>query len=118
MAAGDSDAAREIPGHGWVTAEQARAIITAPGSEWRGLGVDARNGGPLHRAHHNLKTARFWSCVPTDDHATTRGLHWRTLAGRDYITFPEDYREALDDPRPPRPPRRPWPPPPDEPPPF
>ncbi|MDV3219918.1 HNH endonuclease [Intrasporangium sp.] len=175
VATGAGDAACEIPGHGWVTAEQARAIITAPGSEWRWLGVDAltgralhlstdryrptpaiveqiraldghcrgpgcqvpahrcdidhhvpypggetstRNGGPLHRAHHNLKTARFWSCVPTDDHATTRGLLWRTLAGRDYTTFSKDYREALDDPRPPRPPRRPWPPPPDEPPPF
>ena len=155
VATGASDAACELPGHGWVTAEHARAIITAPGSQWRWLGVDALTGralhlaadryrptaamveqiraldghcrgpgcqvpaqrcdldhhlpypdgqtstgntGPLHRAHHNLKTARYWTCVPADDHARTRALHWRTLAARDYLTHPKDYREALDDP--------------------
>jgi hypothetical protein len=172
VATGASDAACELPGHGWVTAEHARAIITAPGSQWRWLGVDALTGralhlaadryrptaamveqiraldghcrgpgcqvpahrcdldhhlpypdgqtstgntGPLHRAHHNLKTARYWTCVPADDHARTRALHWRTLAARDYLTHPKDYREALDDPPPPRPTRPPVP---DEPPPF
>ena len=171
VATGASDAACEIPGHGWVTAEHARAVITAPGSLWRWLAVDALTGqalhlatdryrptpamleqvraldghcrgpgcqvpahrcdldhhlphpdgetstgnlGPLQWAHHNLKTGRYWSCVPTDDHATTRALHWRTLAARDYLTHPKNYREALDDPPPP--PRPTPPPPPDEPP--
>ena len=170
VATGVSDAACEIPGHGWVSAEHARAIITAPGSEWRWLGVDALTGralhlstdryrptaamveqvraldghcrgpgcqvpahrcdldhhvpypdgetstgntGPLHRPHHNLKTGRYWTCVPTDDHSRTRALHWRTLAARDYLSYPKNYREALDDPPPPPPTSHPLP---DEPP--
>uniref|UniRef100_UPI0033653F96 HNH endonuclease signature motif containing protein n=1 Tax=Intrasporangium sp. TaxID=1925024 RepID=UPI0033653F96 len=175
VATGASDAACEIPGHGWVTADHARAIITTPGSAWRWLAVDALTGqalhlatdryrptpamieqvraldghcrgpgcqvpahrcdldhhlphpdgptstgnlGPLHRGHHNLKTARSWTCVPTDDHAITRALHWRTLAARDYLTHPKNYREALDDPPPPPPASPPTPPPPPDEPPF
>ena len=124
VATGASDAACELPGHGWVTAEHARAIITAPGSVWRWLAVDRPTGralqlgtdryrptpamieqvraldghcrgpgcqvparrcdldhhvpyphgpttvanlGPLHRRHHNLKTAGLWTCTPDTD---------------------------------------------------
>jgi hypothetical protein len=161
VATGASDAACELPGHGWVTAEHARAIITAPGSQWRWLGVDALTGralelgtdryrptpamieqvqaidgycrapgcqaparrcdldhhvpyphgpttvanlGPLHRRHHNLKTAGLWSCTPLPDPDATlrardgRGLAWRTLTGREYVTYPKSWTEALHDP--------------------
>ncbi|MDN5805223.1 MAG: HNH endonuclease, partial [Microlunatus sp.] len=47
VAAGLSEAACEIPGHDWVTAEHARAIITAPGSIWRTLAVDVDTGQAL-----------------------------------------------------------------------
>ena len=40
VATGRSDAPCELPGHGWVTAEHARALITTPDSVWRWLGVD------------------------------------------------------------------------------
>jgi hypothetical protein len=150
VATGTSDAACELPGHGWVTAAHAREIITAPGSQWRWLGVDhltghaldlstdrykptpamveyirARDGycrapncttpahrcdldhvipyptGPtsvtnlaaVHRAHHNHKTRRHWTSRLDDVGAVT----WTTLAGRDYTTWPRDWREALTD---------------------
>uniref|UniRef100_UPI00336552A8 HNH endonuclease signature motif containing protein n=1 Tax=Intrasporangium sp. TaxID=1925024 RepID=UPI00336552A8 len=155
--------------HGWVTAEHARAVITAPGSVWRWLAVDQATGralqlgtdryrptpamteqvraidghcrgpgcqipanrcdldhhvpyphgptsvsnlGPLHRAHHNLKTAGLWDCTPLPDTGPDtgpgipatlaardgRGLAWRTLTGRDYVTYPKSWTEALGDP--------------------
>ena len=40
VAVGMSDAACELPGHGWVTAAHARQIMTAPGSVWQRLAVD------------------------------------------------------------------------------
>ncbi|HEX5967060.1 MAG TPA: hypothetical protein VFY88_01185, partial [Intrasporangium sp.] len=40
VAAGLSDAPCELPGHGWLSAEHARHVITAPGSVWRWLAVD------------------------------------------------------------------------------
>ena len=169
VATGASDAACELPGHGWVSAEHARAIITAPGSIWRWLAVDHLTGralqlgtdryrptpamteqvraidghcrgpgcqtparrcdldhhvpyphgpttvanlGPLHRRHHNLKTAGLWTCTPqpapgtetAPDAAATlaardgRGLAWRTLTGRQYVTYPKSWTEALHDP--------------------
>ena len=169
VATGASDAACELPGHGWVTAEHARAVITAPGSVWRWLAVDQLTGralelgtdryrptpamieqvravdghcrgpgcqtpasrcdldhhvpyphgptsvanlGPLHRRHHNLKTAGLWTCTPlpaadpntaAETAATLaardqRGLAWRTLTGRDYLTYPKSWTEALHDP--------------------
>ena len=150
--AGLSDAACEIPGHGWVTAAQARDLMTAPGSVWSTLPVDIDTGraltsptnaytptpamvahvraldgvcrfpgcevpaircdidhrvpwprgatdvdnlGPLHRGHHNPKTAGLVTVEETPDHAQTGGLRWTTMAGRTYLTFPKDYREAL-----------------------
>ena len=71
------------------------------------------NLGPLHRRHHNLKTAGLWTCTPLPDTgpdpaapeiAATlaardqRGLAWRTLTGRDYLTYPKSWTEALHDP--------------------
>jgi hypothetical protein len=184
---GMSDAACELPGHGWVTAEHARDIITAPGSVWKWLAIDHLTGraielgtdtyrptpamveqvraldghcrapgctvpaarcdvdhhiphpdgpteswnlGPLHRGHHNRKTCDLLRCVPEpvggdpskeqvgssgcagcdgcrdgagpDEAATLasrtgRGLAWRTLSGREYITYPKSWTEALRD---------------------
>ncbi|HEX6054832.1 MAG TPA: HNH endonuclease signature motif containing protein, partial [Intrasporangium sp.] len=161
VATGASNAACELPGYGWVTAEHARQVITAPGSVWRWLAVDHRTGralqlgtdryrptpamieqvraidghcrgpgcqtparrcdldhhvpypngpttvanlGPLHRHHHNLKTAGLWECTPLPAPDTAlaardrRGLAWRTLTGREYVTYPKSWTEALHDP--------------------
>ncbi|GAA3693200.1 HNH endonuclease signature motif containing protein [Terrabacter ginsenosidimutans] len=49
VATGTSDAACELPGHGWITAAQAREIMTRPGSVWRTLPVDLRTGEALSR---------------------------------------------------------------------
>lgn len=180
VATGSSDAACEIPGHGWVTAAHAREIITAPGSQWQWLAVDRLTGralelgtkryrptpamvrqvraldghcrapgctvpahrcdldhhvpyptgpttttnlGALHRAHHNARTAGLWQCTPVPEEAgsapgSTRALGWHTLAGRDYVTYPKSWTEALEDP--PHPPgaRQTRRPPPEGPPPF
>jgi len=45
------------------------------------------------RGCHNRKTARLWTSHPAPD----GGLRWTTLARRDYITYPRDWREALRD---------------------
>lgn len=185
VATGMSNAPCELPGHGWVTAEHARAIITAPGSTWRWLAVDRVTGhalelgaksyrptkamvdqlraidghcrapgctipakhcdidhhvrwpegptamwntGPLHRGHHGPKTLGLWTATPLHardergdpsrlgcpgcdgcnvgrglDAAATlaarsgRGLAWRTLAGREYVTYPKAWTDALHD---------------------
>ena len=160
VAAGLSDAPCELPGHGWVSAEHTRQVITAPGSVWRWLAVDHLTGralelgtdryrptpamieqiraldghcrgpgctvdarrcdidhhtawpqgrtvvgnlGPLdRRRHHQPKTAGLTSCEPVGDPAQ-RGLRWRTLTGRDHITYPKSWTEALRDPGPPAP---------------
>ena len=47
VAVGLSDAACELPGHGWVTAAHARQIMTAPGSVWQRLAVDVDTGRAL-----------------------------------------------------------------------
>ena len=151
VAVGLSDAACELPGHGWVTAAHARQIMTAPGSVWQRLAVDVDTGrtlelstdcytppremvehvravdgvcrGPgcqvtadrcdvdhlvpwpmgathisnvdsLSRGCHNGKTARVWQVRRVDDD----GISWTSPAGRDYITYPKDWREALRDP--------------------
>jgi hypothetical protein len=74
------------------------------------------NLGPLdRRRHHQPKTAGLTSCQPVGDPAQ-RGLRWRTLTGRDYVTYPKSWTEALRDPDPPAPPSPS--PPGDEPPPF
>jgi hypothetical protein len=149
VAAGLSDAPCELPGYGWVTAEHAREIITAPGSMWHQLSVDvdtgyalklesrgyqpspelvaqvrARDGvcrGPgcdlpadrtdfdhevpwpegatsyvngyaKERFCHMSKTARLWHSQPDGEH----GLKWATLAGREYLTYPKNWLEALE----------------------
>jgi len=151
VAVGLSDAACELPGHGWVTAAHARQIMTAPGSVWQRLAVDVDTGrtlelstdrytptqgmvehvravdgvcrGPgcqvpaercdvdhlvpwpmgathisnvdsLSRGCHNGKTARVWRVQRVDDD----GISWTSLAGRTYVTYPKDWREALHDP--------------------
>ncbi|WP_207556008.1 HNH endonuclease signature motif containing protein [Intrasporangium flavum] len=166
VAAGVSDAACELPGHGWVTAAHARQIMTAPGSTWQRLAVDLDTGtalqlstdrytptramvehvraldgvcrapgctvpaercdldhitpwpaGPtdvdnlqsLSRGCHHPKTARAWTAHRPEgpDHTSPSGpgpvgvggaVHWTTLAGRDYVTHPRNWREALTDP--------------------
>ncbi len=142
-----------VVGASGVTAEHARQIITAPGSQWRRLAVDVDTGralelatdsytptramvehvravdgvcrapgcevpahrcdidhrvpwphgptrisnlGPLHRGHHNPKTAGLVTLRESADHASTGGLTWTTLAGRSYVTYPKNYREALE----------------------
>jgi hypothetical protein len=151
VAVGQSDAACELTGHGWVSAPHARQIIAAPGSVWQWLATDVDTGralglstdryaptpemvahvkavdgvcrgpgcqvpaercdvdhlvpwphGPTHvsnldslsRGCHNGKTARVW----TVDRVGGDGISWASLAGRDYVTYPKDWREALRDP--------------------
>ncbi|WP_076261191.1 HNH endonuclease signature motif containing protein [Intrasporangium flavum] len=166
VAAGVSDAACELPGHGWVTAAHARQIMTAPGSTWQRLAVAVDTGtalqlstdrytptramaehvraldgvcrapgctvpaercdldhitpwpaGPtdvdnlqsLSRGCHHPKTARAWTAHRPEgpDHTSPSGagpdgvsgaVHWTTLAGRDYVTYPRNWREGLADP--------------------
>jgi hypothetical protein len=151
VAAGVSDAACEIPGHGWVTAAHARQIMTAPGSVWQRLAVEVDTGRALElstdrytptpqmvehvravdgvcrapgcqvpaercdldhlvpwprgetrvsnfeslsRGCHNRKTAGAWNAERVGD----EGVRWTSLAGREYVTYPKDWREALRDP--------------------
>jgi hypothetical protein len=49
VAAGVSDAACELPGHGWVTAAHARELMTRPGSVWQTLPVHIRDGQAISR---------------------------------------------------------------------
>ena len=71
----------------------------------------ADNAQSLSRGCHHSKTAGLWSAARAPDD----GIRWTTLTGREYVTDPRDWREALHDPgaSPPSPA-----PPPDEPPPF
>lgn len=48
----------------------------------------------LSRGCHNPKTARAWAVERVVDD----GVRWTSLAGRSYITYPKDWREALRDP--------------------
>ncbi len=48
----------------------------------------------LSRGCHNGKTAQVWRVHRVDDD----GISWTSLAGRDYITYPKDWRESLRDP--------------------
>ena len=150
VATGVSDAACELPGHGWVTAAHARRIMTAEGSVWQRLAVDVDTGRALElstdryrptramvehvravdgvcrapgcqvpadrcdldhlvpwpqgatdvtnaqslsRLCHNPKTAGLWSAARAPDD----GIRWTTMTGREYVTYPRDWREALDD---------------------
>ncbi|GAA2746977.1 hypothetical protein GCM10009868_34570 [Terrabacter aerolatus] len=48
----------------------------------------------LSRGCHNGKTARVWTVRRVDDD----GISWTSLAGREYVTYPKDWRESLRDP--------------------
>jgi len=67
----------------------------------------------LSRGCHHRKTAGAWTATHarTPDRedtadseqaaaggAGTGVVHWTTLAGRDYLTYPKNWREALTDP--------------------
>ena len=63
--------------------------------EVRGAGSDA--GLELRVAEpgcHNGKTAGVWTVCRVEADA----IAWTSLAGREYITYPKDWREALRDP--------------------
>lgn len=149
-AVGETDAPCEVPGYGWVAAQQARQIILNPGSTWRRLAVDVDTGAALelqteayrptaamrahveavdgtcrapgctvpaarcdldhdipwpqgptrasnltskHRPHHNLHTHAHWHVHRDLDDR----VHWRTKAGRRYVTRPKDWLEGLRD---------------------
>ena len=58
VATGASDAACELPGHGWVTAAHAREIMSRPGSVWRTLPVDSDTGQALFRPSKGYRPTR------------------------------------------------------------
>jgi hypothetical protein len=58
VAVGTSDAACELPGHGWVTARHAREIMTRAGSVWRTLPVDLGTGRALNAPGASYRPTR------------------------------------------------------------
>ncbi|GAA1980820.1 HNH endonuclease signature motif containing protein [Terrabacter lapilli] len=58
VAAGTSESACELPGHGWVTAAHAREIMTRSGSVWRTLPVDVESGRALVRPSKGYRPTR------------------------------------------------------------
>lgn len=58
VATGASDAACELPGHGWVTGAHAREMMTRPGSAWRTLPVDIDTGQALFRPSKGYRPTR------------------------------------------------------------
>ncbi|WP_076258953.1 HNH endonuclease signature motif containing protein [Intrasporangium flavum] len=148
VALGTADVPCEVPGYGWVDAEQARRLLVGPDSRWRIIAVDAATGiatgvstnayrptaairavveavdgtcrgpgctvpaarcdldhdipwphGPTdrtnltskHREHHNARTHGHWDARRDED----ARVHWRTAAGRRYVTGPKDWLEDL-----------------------
>jgi hypothetical protein len=57
-AAGLDDAPCELPGHGWVTAEHARRIITTDGSIWQTLLADPDTGRALSLSAKGYRPTR------------------------------------------------------------
>jgi hypothetical protein len=57
-ALGLSDVPCELPGHGFVSAQQAREIITAPGSIWRTLLADLTTGRALALSGRGYRPTR------------------------------------------------------------
>ena len=53
--------------------------------------TDATNLTSKHRDHHNARTHHHWHAT-RDEHAR---VHWRTTAGRRYVTQPKDWLEDL-----------------------
>ena len=58
VATGASDAACEVPGHGWVTAAHAREVMTRPGSVWATLPVDLATGHAITRPSKSYRPSR------------------------------------------------------------
>jgi hypothetical protein len=72
----------ELPGHGWVSASQARSIMTAPGSTWRRLLVDDDTGRALRLEHDAYEpTEEMVQHVQAVD-GTCRGPGCEVLASR------------------------------------
>lgn len=61
---------------------------------WPAGRTHVSNLDSLSRGCHNGKTARVWSVRRVGGD----GIWWTSLAGRDHITYPKDWREALRDP--------------------
>lgn len=57
-ALGLDDAPVQLPGHGWVAAEQARAIITAEGSIWKTMLADLDTGQALRLSRAGYRPSR------------------------------------------------------------
>jgi hypothetical protein len=60
---------------------------------WASGPTEAGNLYAASRRCHNAKTAGLWSSTPRPDGA----LAWTTLAGREYVTYPKNWREGLHD---------------------
>ncbi|MGN6751983.1 MAG: HNH endonuclease signature motif containing protein, partial [Intrasporangium sp.] len=54
-ALGLDEAPCQLPGHGWLAAEQARAIITAEGSIWQTMLADLDSGTALRLSHRGYR---------------------------------------------------------------
>lgn len=96
-----------VPTRAMVDAVRARdGVCRGPGCEVPAARCDLDHevpwpGGPTamanlhakHRLCHNAKTSGLFRSAPVDD----GGLAWTTLAGREHVTHPRDWREALRD---------------------
>ena len=60
---------------------------------WPAGATEAGNLYATSRRCHNTKTAGLWTSTPRPD----GGLGWTTLAGREYVTYPKNWREGLQD---------------------
>jgi len=60
---------------------------------WPAGRTHVSNLDSLSRGCHNGKTARVWRVRQAAD----EGISWTSLAGREYITYPKDWREPLRD---------------------
>ena len=82
VAIGESDAACELPGHGWITARQARDVMTRPGSVWRTLPVDIRTGRALGAPTSSYRPSRVMVEHVRAVDGVCRGPGCEVLAGR------------------------------------
>ena len=60
---------------------------------WPAGATEAGNLYAKSRRCHNTKTAGLWTSTPRPDGA----LAWTTLAGREYVTYPKNWRESIHD---------------------
>jgi hypothetical protein len=82
VATGESDAACELPGHGWVTAAHARAVMTRPGSVWQTLPVDISTGHAIGRPTKSYRPSRAMVEHVQAVDGTCRGPDCQVLAAR------------------------------------